>query len=615
MSSRPLALAALASLLLARSAAAAPAFYPVNTCVSAKQDAAAAYCGSVFQAWSKYETTQDAGKRDATIARVGGKVDALWSRAETKSAAAGSDCADTTLGASALRAAIDSAAAAIVGDVNSGLNLASKDDAKCGARLLRLAGAKCNALLKAESKFINDPTADPTRGGRDAAELRARAKFATGFFRTLHKGCPTNATVTQVEGAIDGVVDSTVRDTTISPNVDNTQFTTYSPTGPIEYLGKTLNPTCVKDTPYAYFAKRGSVNKLLVYYEGGGACWEQLTCSVPACDTTVKTDAGSGSDNPQFATTGFADQSNPANPFRDWNVVFISYCSCDIHFGDAAQDYANIDPAHPLHIEHRGFENARVVEKWAREHFVDPDEIFVTGSSAGAYGAWFHAPLLQEAWPAASFQVLADAGNGVVTQDFLNDFFPNWNFIGNIPPEFPEIKDIIQNGGGIPAYTEFVAGHFPKTRWAHYATAYDGGSGGQTGFYNIMLNNNNPIDALTWWNGSCAFNDVMVQQAHDTYAAISPLTNNYRYYIGTGSRHTMWGSNKVYNDTTGGVPLLVDWVNGMLDGTPAWTNVTANDFGLLLAGDPKPNTLPTAPFFQVGPDVKVICSPNGAFLE
>jgi hypothetical protein len=614
MNSRPLAVASVLSFLVAAPAVAAPALYPVNGCVSTKQQSAAAYCGSVFKAWSKYETTQDAAKRDATIARVGGKLVALWSKAETASAKAGSDCADTTLGASALRAAIDSAAAAIVGDVNSGLDLGNKADASCGARLLRLAGAKCHALLKAEGKFINDPSADPTRGGRDAADLRARAKFATGFFETVHKGCPTTATVAQVEGAIDDVVASTVRDTTISPNVDDTQFTTYSPTGPIEYLGKTLNPTCVKNTPYSYFAKRGSVNKLLVYYEGGGACWEQLTCTVPACDTTVKTDAGSGSDNPNFATSGFADLSNPANPFRDWNQVFISYCSCDIHFGDAAQDYSNFDPAHPLHIEHRGFENARVVEKWAREHFVDPDEVFVTGSSAGAYGAWFHAPLLHETWPASHFQVLADAGNGVVTQDFLNDFFPNWNFVGNIPPEFPEIKDIIQNGGGIPAYTEFVAAHFPATRWAHYASAYDGGSGGQTGFYNIMLNNNNPIAALSWWNGSCAFNDVMVQQATDTYAAIAPLTNNYRFYIGTGSRHTMWGSNKVYNDTTGGVPLLVDWVNGMLDGTPAWTNVTANDFGLLLSGDPRPSPL-TSPFFQVGSDVKVICSPNGAFID
>jgi hypothetical protein len=298
-------------------------------------------------------------------------------------------------------------------------------------------------------------------------------------------------------------------------------------------------------------------------------------------------------------------------------VVFVSYCSCDIHFGDAAQDYANTDPAHPVHIEHRGFQNARVVEKWAREHFLRPDEVFVTGSSAGAYGAWFHAPLLHETWPAAHFDVLADAGNGVTTQEFIDEFFPNWNFIGNIPPEFPELTEIIRSGGGIPQYTEFVANRFPNTRWAHYSTAYDGGTGGQTGFYNIMLNDNDPLAALSWWEGSCAFNEKMVEQATDTYAAIAPGTDNYRYYVGTGSRHTMWGSNKVYTDTTGGVPLLVDWVGAMIDGAPAWTNVQCTDCGLLLPGDPRPSTIPTPPFVQRGADVVVDCtsSPNGAFLD
>jgi hypothetical protein len=130
-----------------------------------------------------------------------------------------------------------------------------------------------------------------------------------------------------------------------------------------------------------------------------------------------------------------------------------------------------------------------------------------------------------------------------------------------------------------------------------------------------MLNDNNPIAALSWWNGSCAFNDVMRQQAIDTAAAIDGDNGNYRYYIGTGSRHTMWGSNKVYTDTTGGVPTLVSWVNAMLDGSAGWTNVECTNCGLLLPGDVRPPTIPTPPFQQVGPDVVIVCSPSGAFVD
>ena len=526
-----------------------------------------------------------------------------WAKAEAQSSNAGVDCGDTTSSASQMTGAIDSATGAIVAAVNAGLDLGDKSNARCGGNLLQAAARKCARLLGAESDFVRNLARDPHATRRDAAKARVSETFTQAYNRQRRLGCPTAATGSGLETLIDGAVARVVTDTTVSPNVSSTDFTTIPASGTTTYLGKSLTPICMNGSPYEFFVKRGSVNKLLVYYQGGGACWDSLTCSVPVCDTSVN-----DGDNPAHATTGFADQSDPRNPFRDWNVVFVSYCSCDVHFGDAAQDY-------PPHVEHRGYDNSRIVEKWAREHFVNPDQVFVTGSSAGAYGAWFNAPLHEMVWPASQFQVLADAGNGVITKDFLQNEFSHWDFEKNIPSTIPGVLESITEGTGIVGYTEAVTSFFPETRWAHYATAFDGGSGGQTGFYNIMLNDNNPLAALTWWNGSCAFNSAMRAQAQEISTAVP---SNYRYYIGTGSRHTMWGSDKVYNDTTGGVPLLVDWVNGMLDGTPAWTNVEANDEGLLLPGDPRPGTIPTPPFFQVGSDVKVICgggSPSGAFVE
>ena len=46
----------------------------------------------------------------------------------------------------------------------------------------------------------------------------------------------------------------------------------------------------------------------------------------------------------------------------------------------------------------------------------------MTGSSAGAYGAIVNSlPLQEYAWPSSDFAVLGDAGNGVITQDFLEN--------------------------------------------------------------------------------------------------------------------------------------------------------------------------------------------------
>lgn len=610
-----LALAALAGVAVAAGPAVAKKnkTYPTLTCVAAKQKAAAAYCKSALAAWAAFEKSQDATKRDEALGKAGDKLEGAWTDAETKAAAAGVDCAATTVAADGLTAFVGSAIGALVDGVNAGLDLGDPKQASCGQKILKSAGAACSSLLGAESKYVKNPGKKNAGGKRDDARAKALDKVTKKVDSALAKDCPSETSGGAVAEAIEALAGTVTNDTTNSPNVDNAQFDTITPAGPVEYQGRTFTSVCMDGSPYSYFAKRGTVNKLLVYYQGGGACWEQLTCGVPVCDANV----GEG-DNPNGDFSGFADLDNPANPFRDWNVVFVSYCSCDIHFGDAAQDYANTNPSDPLHVEHRGYQNSRIVEKWAREHFVVPDEVFVTGSSAGAYGAWFNAPLHHDVWPGARFYVLADAGNGVVTQDFLDTYFPNWNFEANLPPQYPDLQRVLDEGLGIPGYTEVIAQEFPQTLWAHYTSAFDGGFGGQTGFYNLMLNGNDPLAALTWWEGSCAWNDVMRQQAIGSAAAIP---DNYRYYIGTGSRHTMWGSDKVYDDTTGGVPTVADWIDAMLGSSsgapdPGWTNVECTNCGLLLPGDVRPNPL-APPFEQAGEDVVIVCaaSATGAFVD
>jgi len=94
-----------------------------------------------------------------------------------------------------------------------------------------------------------------------------------------------------------------------------------------------------------------------------------------------------------------------------------------------------------------------------------------------------------------------------------------------------------------------------------------------------------------------------MREINDEAAAEAP---NFRYYVGAGSRHTMWGSDKVYTDTTGNVPTIRDWVAAMLRGNGDWENVACDDAdcGTVLPGDPTPPTLPTAPFTADG---KIVC--------
>jgi hypothetical protein len=616
--------------------------YPGNKCAADKLKAASSFCKSVLGAQSKFVGGggTDTQKRDATIAKAVGKMTAAWDKAEAKAASKEVDCVDMTLDDPAMQALVTGDVDAIVADVTTGLTLSNKDEAKCGATLLKASASHCAALLKAESGYVAKLAAGTTK--RDAAQAKSSTKLANTVTGAL-AGCPTGATVGSLDTAIDDLSDEVTENVIISPNVDDAQFTTISPNQyPGQLYEKTqLHPVCSAGTPYHFFVKRGSVNKLVMYYQGGGACWNALTCGVVGtfdkavipngtcsgganddelCDTLADcpdqgggTSCTPGPDNPNHTTTGFGDLTNPDNPFKDWNIVFVSYCTGDIHFGDAGASYKFGSTTYP--IDHKGWHNARTAEKWAREHFLAPEEVFVTGSSAGAYGAFFNAPLHHDVWPDSKFTVLGDAGNGIITPTFLTGGpaggFPAWNFLKHLPTDIPGVEESISDGTGIPAFTKAVADFFPETAWGHYTSSYDGGTGGQTGFYNVMKNNTN--DALvaaaewpTWWEESCEWNDVMRAQAIATSAEVP---SNYRYYIGTGSRHTMYGSNKVYTDTTGGVPTIVDWVNSMLARDGGWTNVEcSSDCGKLLPGDPQPSPL-EPPFEQQGPDVVINCGP------
>ncbi len=571
--------------------------YPATVCVIVKQIAAANYCRRVLGSWAESEMSQDATARDAAIDEAFADFEVAWSTAETGSAEAGANCADGALASGEAAAMIDQASEALVESVNQGLNLAQSADASCGADLVNAAATACLDLLAAESKHL----LDVSRAGQEVTLADDKERIREAFARRWSRAsCSTSATEADTLADVETLTDWVVLNTIVTPGLDGAVFTMVTPEGTTPYRGKDLAPVCLDGSPFRFFGKRGTTNKLVVYYQGGGACWDSLTCSIPTCDSNVEPETER--DNPNLRESGFLDLSNGDNPFRDWHIIFVNHCGCDIHFGDAAQDYGD-----GVQVEHRGFHNARYVEKWAREHFLNPEVVFVTGSSAGAYGAVFHAPLLHEVWPASQFHVLADAGNGVITQDFLRNELGNWSLEANLP-DIPGVAESISSGEGIPAYTAAVATHFPDANWAHYTAAYDGGSGGQSGFYNVMLNNGAPLAALEWWQAACVFNEQMRVQALQTFDAVP---SNYRYYIGSGSQHTMFGNDKVYDDTTGDVPTVVDWVNAMLSSGPsgrdsAWVNVECTDCGVTLSDDPIPDPL-QEPFVEQGENVLVVC--------
>ncbi|MBC8170119.1 MAG: hypothetical protein H7X77_00535, partial [Anaerolineae bacterium] len=90
---------------------------------------------------------------------------------------------------------------------------------------------------------------------------------------------------------------------------------------------------CGRDTAYHFYvrpADDGNTDKLMVYFQGGGACWNALTCQTQGA--TFDDFVNSPPVEIGFYN-GIFDFENTANPAADYNFVFVPYCTGDVHVG------------------------------------------------------------------------------------------------------------------------------------------------------------------------------------------------------------------------------------------------------------------------------------------
>ncbi len=320
---------------------------------------------------------------------------------------------------------------------------------------------------------------------------------------------------------------------------------------PIELDGRLIEPTCSgapgSDPAYAFWAKRGSRDALVVYFDGGGACWDDVTCGVPIfaqaggrSEGFYKAELLPGDEPARMG--GIFDLANPRNPVRDWSFVFVPYCTGDVHSGANTATYRDIDTGRPYRIEHRGADNFRIVLEWMRANFDAHEQILVAGSSAGAYGAATHYEAIRDLFPDARAVMLGDAGQGVTTTDFLEHRNGNWRYqlpasVFGPNAQLTPDDDIVGR----------LAAHFPNDRFAQYTTAQDRT---QAGFYALMGASN----ACRAWTEKMA-RDLTRRQA----------APNYRSYLAAGQSHTILRDRLFYSEQSGGVPFA-EWFAALLNG-------------------------------------------------
>jgi hypothetical protein len=315
----------------------------------------------------------------------------------------------------------------------------------------------------------------------------------------------------------------------------------------IEPGGETI---CAQGTPFIYFVHPGTVNRLVVYFQGGGACWSDKTCTIGG----IFKETASDDDNPGQAAEGIFDLESPDNPFKDWSFVFIPYCTADIHWGNNTQTYTS--GSKDVVIHHKGFVNVSAVLDWIQANFEQPEKIFVSGCSAGSYGSIIGAVHIHELYPDVPLYQLGDAGAGVSTGDFLQGSFPNWNAAASFPDWIPAPDGSSDEVASLADLYIAVANYYPDDRWSQYNAAHDDI---QSLFYRAMGGNANDWSQLML---------TSIQEIRDN-------APNFHSYIAPGEIHCITGDDIFYTREVEGVKFS-DWVDAMVN-DQAWDDVMCTD--------------------------------------
>lgn len=120
---------------------------------------------------------------------------------------------------------------------------------------------------------------------------------------------------------------------------------------------------------------------LVVYLQGGGICYDAITCAGSGALSSVGADPlFTALDGSIRTGRGIFDRSDETNPFRDSNFVVVPHCTGDHHTGNRVSTYRR-DTFH-----HVGYTNiTRVIERVVPT-FMDAGRVVLSGFSAGGVG-------------------------------------------------------------------------------------------------------------------------------------------------------------------------------------------------------------------------------------
>jgi hypothetical protein len=202
-------------------------------------------------------------------------------------------------------------------------------------------------------------------------------------------------------------------------------------------------------------------------FEPGGACWDYPSCSGAAGIRGAANPDGLMDDHWAIASaiSPFLSQ-NEDSPSTTWNMVWVPYCTGDVHTGNVDKTYTDEVTGATLDFHHQGHADVQSVVSWLDGNFTHVPKMLVTGCSAGGVGAL------------VNYQYLRNGIHSVKQSYLLDDsgpIFPSNGYSGPLHQKIRSAWNLDSLAGDMPAGFTFqdmgsintaLADEFPNDRLA-----------------------------------------------------------------------------------------------------------------------------------------------------
>jgi hypothetical protein len=295
---------------------------------------------------------------------------------------------------------------------------------------------------------------------------------------------------------------------------------------------------CSDGSAFSFWVREANPDRVLVLLQDGGNCFSPETCAPErGLHTTAITE---GPDR-----TGVFDFAEQRNPFTDFSVVYVPYCTGDAHLGDAITEHA---PG--VTVRHKGMVNGTAALDHLATTFPGASEVVVMGESAGAVAAPLYAGLVADRLPQARITALANGAGGTpeLPDEVSEAMFTSWG-LADALPAWPA------TGGGpaegwslVPRLFVESARHDPGIVFARVDHAYDERQELGASLFGVP-----PEDLLARIDA----NEALIESA-----GVDLLS-----YVAAGDGHGVLSDGTFYSVTVDGLPL-VEWVDRLVGGEP-----------------------------------------------